>query len=80
MTDLTSLTMRVRAIFIEALQLDDGIDARTLRYNETDGWDSVGHMTLVAALETEFDCMFETDDILDMSNFDKAVDTVRART
>ena len=30
-------------------------------------------MILVAALESEFDTMLETDDILEMSNFDKAV-------
>ena len=28
---------------------------------------------LVAALELEFDTMLETDDILEMSNFDKTV-------
>jgi len=30
-------------------------------------------MILVAALEAEFDTMLETDDILEMSNFEKAV-------
>ena len=30
-------------------------------------------MILVAALESEFDTMLETDDILEMSNFEKAV-------
>ena len=31
-------------------------------------------MTLIAALETEFDTMLETDDILAMSDFNKAVE------
>jgi acyl carrier protein len=30
-------------------------------------------MILVAALESEFDTMLETDDILEMSSFEKAV-------
>jgi hypothetical protein len=30
-------------------------------------------MILVAARESEFDTMLETDDILEMSNFEKAV-------
>ena len=34
----------------------------------------MGHMMLVAALEAEFDTMLETDEILSMSSFDKAVD------
>jgi acyl carrier protein len=29
-------------------------------------------MTLIAALEVEFDCMLEMDDILAMSSFEKA--------
>ena len=31
-------------------------------------------MSLIAALETEFDTMLETDDILAMNNFSKAVE------
>jgi acyl carrier protein len=30
-------------------------------------------MILVAAIESEFDTMLETDDILEMSNFEKTV-------
>ena len=34
-------------------------------------WDSVGHMQLIAALEEAFDIMFETDDIIDFSSYEK---------
>jgi acyl carrier protein len=34
-------------------------------------------MTLIAALETEVDCMLEMDDILDMSSFSKAVEIMK---
>lgn len=44
----------------------------TLVYQEIPAWDSVGHMTLVAAIEDTFDIMLDTDDIIDMSSFDKA--------
>ena len=47
------------------------VDTVELIYNEYPGWDSVGHMTLVAALEDKFDCMLEMDDILDMSSYAK---------
>ena len=43
-------------------------------YQETKNWDSIAHMTLVAGLEEAFDCMLDTDDILDMSSFNKAVE------
>ncbi|HEU4474158.1 MAG TPA: acyl carrier protein [Gemmatimonadales bacterium] len=43
-----------------------------LAYNTIKEWDSVGHMALVAELESEFDVMFDTDDILGMSTVAKA--------
>lgn len=43
-----------------------------LAYNSRKEWDSVAHMALVVELETEFDVMFDTDDILDMSSVAKA--------
>jgi acyl carrier protein len=43
-----------------------------LAYNSLKEWDSVAHMALVVELETEFDVMFDTDDILGMSTVTKA--------
>ncbi len=42
-----------------------------LKYEEISAWDSVGHMGLVAALEEAFDIMMDTDDIIDLSSFEK---------
>ena len=42
-----------------------------LKYQDIDQWDSVGHMSLIAALEDEFDIMMDTDDIIDFSSFEK---------
>ena len=42
-----------------------------LQYQGVDLWDSVGHMSLVAALEDEFDIMIDTDDIIDLSSYEK---------
>ena len=42
-----------------------------LKYQGIDAWDSVGHMGLVAALEDEFGIMMDTDDIIDLSSFEK---------
>ena len=43
-----------------------------LAYNSIKVWDSVGHMALVAALESAFDIMLDTDDILGLSSVGKA--------
>lgn len=42
-----------------------------LQYQSIPAWDSVGHMTLIAALEEAFDIMMDTDDIIDFSSFEK---------
>lgn len=64
---------RVFQQFVSVVSVPTDADRGSIRYNETAGWDSVAHMTLIAALETEFDCMLEMEDILDMSSYDKAV-------
>ena len=42
-----------------------------MQYQSVELWDSVGHMSLVAALEDEFDIMIDTDDIIDLSSYEK---------
>ncbi|MFT6433753.1 MAG: acyl carrier protein [Candidatus Azotimanducaceae bacterium] len=65
---------RIFNVFKSIFSLDESVDRKSLIYNESAGWDSIGHMTLVAGLEEEFDCMFDTDDILDLSSFQKALE------
>ena len=56
--------------FCESLEISE--DQLTgLKYQGTELWDSVGHMTLVAAIEDAFDIMMETDDIVDLSSYEK---------
>ncbi len=43
----------------------------SLAYQDIPEWDSVGHMQLIAALEDAFDIMFDTDDIIDFSSYEK---------
>ena len=67
---------KLKTVFRETLDLPDDIAWAELRYSEYPTWTSLGHMSLVAAIETEFDIMFETDDIINMSSFDKSVELV----
>jgi acyl carrier protein len=48
-----------------------------LKYQDIDGWDSVGHMSLIAAIEEAFDIMFDTDDIIDFSSFEKGKEILK---
>ncbi len=72
-----SLNERVLKVFREILEIQGEVHTAELRYNETSNWNSLAHITLVSALENEFDIMIDTDDILAMSSYDKAVEIVR---
>ena len=48
-----------------------------LEYQSITAWDSIGHMGLMALLEETFDVMFETDDIIDFSSFEKGKEILR---
>jgi len=56
-------------IFATALEIPLSEINDNLKYNQDKRWDSTAHMILIAQLETEFDLMFDIDDIIDMSSF-----------
>ncbi len=63
--------------FCEALEIDEGKLAG-LKYQDIDTWDSVGHMSLIATLEEEFDIMMDADDILDFNSYEKGKEILSA--
>ena len=65
---------RYEKVFVEALALSPDVINDALVYNSVPSWDSVGHMTLMAALETEFDIMLDTEDIIAFSSFGKGIE------
>jgi acyl carrier protein len=72
-----AISDRLHDVFVTTLALDDEVDVANLKYRDTEAWDSVGHMALVAAIEDEFDVQFDTDQVIDMSSFKVAVDMLR---
>ncbi len=48
-----------------------------LKYQSVKSWDSVGHMQLIAELEDSFDIMFDTDDIIDFSSYEKGKELLK---
>ena len=73
-----SLNDRLRTVFIDALELPAGVDVENLKYRDIKQWDSLGHMTLVAAIEDEFAVQLETEQVIDMSSFKVAADMLRS--
>lgn len=56
--------------FMETFEISENKLAG-LKYQDIDAWDSVGHMGLIAYLEDTFDIMMDTDDIIDLSSYEK---------
>lgn len=57
-------------VFTDLFAVSDE-DAEKLEYQGITEWDSVGHMGLIAAIEEAFDIMMDTDDIIELSSFEK---------
>ena len=45
-----------------------------LKYQDIEGWDSVGHMALMAELEDVFNIEMDIDDIIDFSSFEVGIE------
>ncbi|ALJ27071.1 acyl carrier protein [Stenotrophomonas acidaminiphila] len=68
---------QVVAVFARVLGIDAAQVTDELRYNTIPQWDSIAHMSVVAALEEAFGVMIDMDDVIDMSSVGKAREILR---
>ena len=64
-------------IFIKSLAINSNNFNENIKYNEIPEWDSIGHMTLMSALEDGFNISIDTDDIIDFSSFKKGIQILK---
>ena len=62
--------------FLESLEISEN-QLHDLVYQKIKSWDSVGHMNLIAALEESFDIMMDTDDIINLSSYEKGKEILK---
>lgn len=62
--------------FVQALEVEPSV-VETLEYLGVESWDSVGHMSLIAEIESAFDIMMDTDDIIDLSSYTKGIEILK---
>jgi len=72
-----STKKKYQYIFIKSLSIDSNKFNENIKYNEIPEWDSIGHMTLISALEEEYKISLETDDIVDFSSFKKGIELLK---
>ena len=56
-------------VFINTFSINKEKLKKNIEYNSIKEWDSVGHMSMIAALEETFNIHFEMDDIIDFSSY-----------
>tara|TARA_B100002051_G_C16667823_1_gene602771 strand:- start:179 stop:418 length:240 start_codon:yes stop_codon:yes gene_type:complete len=54
--------------FTESLKISEDLVNDNLKYQSIPQWDSIAHMALVSQVESQFDIMLDTEEILDMSS------------
>tara|TARA_B110001454_G_C12661733_1_gene409790 strand:+ start:715 stop:954 length:240 start_codon:yes stop_codon:yes gene_type:complete len=64
-------------VFIQSLSINKDKFNNEIKYNDIPEWDSIGHMTLMSALEEKFDITLETDDIVDFSSYIKGKEILK---
>jgi acyl carrier protein len=76
MSTSSSSIEKLRNAFVNALGVSADSDFESMAYGRTPGWDSIAHMVLISEIETAFDIMLATDDVIGMSSFLKAKEIV----
>lgn len=62
---------KYKKAFVDSLSIKNDQLSKNIEYNSIPEWDSIGHMSLMSALEETFKISLETDDVIDFSSFDK---------
>ena len=65
---------KYKKLFIEGLNIKETAVNDNLKYNDIPEWDSIGHMSLMSAIEEAFNISMETDDIIDFSSYKKGME------
>jgi len=73
MTDLE----KYQEVFVDTFTVNAGDLNEGFAYQSIDAWDSIGHMSLITALENAFEILIEMDDVIDFESFEKGREILR---
>lgn len=63
-------------VFCDILQIDKS-NLQEARLKSVPLWDSVGHMTLLAAIEDAFDILIEPEDMLSFTSYEEGKEILK---
>lgn len=67
---------KYNSVFCDTLQISED-QLVTAKLKGIPTWDSVGHMTLLAAIEDAFDIFIESEDMMSLSSYEEGKNIVR---
>jgi len=59
------------------MKIPADVDWSEVKYQQTEGWDSLAHMAMVGEIEDRCGIMLETDDVIDMSSYEIAIEILK---
>lgn len=77
--DRNDILKRVEEIFREELELDDLVLTDETTAEDVEGWDSLSHVQLVAAMEEAFGIEFKSREILSWENVGDLIDSIQKK-
>jgi len=63
--------------FVEGLSLNDNNVSHDLTYNTIPEWDSIGHMSLISAIEDAFKISMDTADIVELGSYKQGIEILK---
>jgi len=64
-------------IFVDCFSITKDLLNDKFTYQCIPAWDSIGHMSMIAALEDAFEIMMDIDDIVDFSSYTVGIEKLR---
>lgn len=71
---------KVKAAFVSAFAVDPATFTIETMPEDVNGWDSLGHLRLVTALQEQFGVEFEVNEVMDMDSVQKIVTICESKT
>lgn len=68
---------KLKQAFTRGLGLTLPCEYETLEFSKADGWDSIGHMKLIAAIEETYGIRLDVGDVLALNSYTAARDIVK---
>ena len=75
----TEILEKLNEVFHDVFDNDDIVVTEQTNANDIEEWDSLIHITLISAVEDEFDVSFDMKTVVSMKNVGDMIDAIEER-